>query len=81
MPANPSGAPTASAKTAPKNIPKTAPKTTPLAGCPIYLSVQMDGQHCEVRLGDAWRLNPEPQGLERLRSQLADAELEVVYGP
>ena len=41
----------------------------------------MDGQHCEVRLGDAWRLNPEPQGLERLRSQLADAELEVVYAP
>ena len=75
--ADPSGGPTASARTAPKNI----PKTTPLNGCPIYLSVQMDGQHCEVRLGDAWRLNPEPQGLERLRSQLADAELEVVYGP
>ena len=78
MPANPSGAPTASAKTASA---KATLKTTPLAGCPIYLSVQMDGQHCEVRLGDAWRLNPEPQGLERLRSQLADAELEVVYGP
>ena len=60
---------------------KAAPSTIPATGCPIYLSVQMDGQHCEVRLGDAWRLNPEPQGLERLRSQLADAELEVVYGP
>jgi hypothetical protein len=48
-------------------------------GCPIYLSVQMAGQRCEVRLGDAWRLNPEPQGLERLRSQLEDADLEVMY--
>jgi DNA polymerase III subunit alpha len=52
----------------------------PAGGCPIYLSVQMAGQRCEVRLGDAWRLNPEPQGLERLRSQLSDADLEVMYG-
>jgi DNA polymerase-3 subunit alpha len=49
-------------------------------GCPIYLTVQMSGQRCEVRLGDAWRLNPEPQGLERLRRQLEDADLEVMYG-
>ena len=49
-------------------------------GCPIYLSVQMAGQRCEVRLGDAWRLNPEPQGLGRLRSQLENADLEVMYG-
>jgi DNA polymerase-3 subunit alpha len=49
-------------------------------GCPIYLSVQMAGQRCEVRLGDAWRLNPEPQDLARLRSQLEDADLEVMYG-
>jgi hypothetical protein len=40
----------------------------------------MAGQRCEVRLGDAWRLNPEPQVLERLRSQLEDADLEVMYG-
>jgi len=60
--------------------PKAAPNATPLAGCPIHLSVQMAGQRCEVRLGDAWRLNPEPQVLERLRSQLEDADLEVMYG-
>jgi DNA polymerase-3 subunit alpha len=57
-----------------------AANTNPTAGCPIYLSVQMAGQRCEVRLGDAWRLNPEPQDLERLRSQLEDADLEVMYG-
>jgi DNA polymerase-3 subunit alpha len=50
------------------------------AGCPIYLSVQITGQRCEVQLGDAWRLNPEPQRLERLRSQLDDVDLEVMYG-
>jgi DNA polymerase-3 subunit alpha len=60
--------------------PKVPPNTNPSAGCPIYLNVQMAGQRCEVRLGDAWRLNPEPQGLERLRSQLEDADLEVMYG-
>ncbi|CAM8624488.1 DnaE DNA polymerase III, alpha subunit [Burkholderiales bacterium] len=60
--------------------PKAASNTNPPAGCPIYLSVQMAGQRCEVRLGDAWRLNPEPQGLERLRSQLENADLEVMYG-
>jgi DNA polymerase-3 subunit alpha len=52
----------------------------PAGGCPIYLSVQMAGQRCEVRLGDAWRLNPEPQGLERLRNRLEDSDLEVMYG-
>jgi hypothetical protein len=40
----------------------------------------MAGQRCEVRLGDAWRLSPEFQGLERLRSQLEDVDLEVMYG-
>jgi DNA polymerase-3 subunit alpha len=60
--------------------PKASPNTNPNPGCPIYLSVQMAGQRCEVRLGDAWRLNPEPQGLERLRNQLEDADLEVMYG-
>ena len=59
---------------------KAASSTIPAPGCPIYLSVQMAGQRCEVRLGDAWRLNPEPQGLERLQSQLEDAGLEVMYG-
>ena len=48
-------------------------------GCPIYLNVQTVGQRCEVRLGDTWRLDPEPHGLERLRSQLEDADLEVMY--
>jgi DNA polymerase III subunit alpha len=57
---------------------KVTPNTS--AGCPIYLSVQMAGQRCELRLGDAWRLNPEPQGLETLRSHFNDAALEVVYG-
>jgi len=50
------------------------------SGCSVYIHVQMAGQRCEVRLGDAWRLDPEPQGLERLRSQLEDADLEVMYG-
>jgi DNA polymerase-3 subunit alpha len=59
---------------------KAAPPANPPTGCPIYLSVRMAGQRCEVRLGDAWRLDPEPQGLERLRSQLEDADLEVMYG-
>jgi hypothetical protein len=59
---------------------KAAPRANPPTGCPIYLSVRMAGQRCEVRLGDAWRLDPEPQGLERLRSQLEDADLEVMYG-
>jgi len=59
--------------------PKVDPNKNPTAGCPIYLKVQMAGQRCEVRLGDAWRLNPEPQVLERLRSQLEDADLEVMY--
>ena len=58
---------------------KAAPNMNPTPGCPIYLSVLMAGQRCEVRLGDAWRLNPEPQGLERLRSQLEDADLSVIY--
>ena len=49
-------------------------------GCRVYLRLGMAGQCCEVLLGDAWRLNPEPQGLERLRSQLEDAHLEVIYG-
>jgi DNA polymerase-3 subunit alpha len=56
------------------------PNRNPALGCPIYLSVQMASQRCEVRLGDEWRLNLEPQGLERLRSQLEDADLEVMYG-
>jgi hypothetical protein len=72
-PADSAGAPTSS--------PKAAYKTTPLAGCPIYIHVQMSGQRCEVRLGDSWRLLPEPQRLERLRDQLDNAGLEVVYGP
>jgi DNA polymerase-3 subunit alpha len=62
------------------SLSKAAANTNPTAGCPIYLSVQMAGQRFEVRLGDAWRLNPEPRGLERLRSQLEDADLEVMYG-
>lgn len=60
--------------------PKAASSSIPTPGCPIYLSVLMSGQRCEVRLGDAWRLNPEPHGLEQLRSQLEDADLEVMYG-
>jgi hypothetical protein len=60
--------------------PRANPNTNPSAGCPIYLSVLMAGQRCEVRLGDAWRLSPEFQGLERLRSQLEDVDLEVMYG-
>ena len=59
--------------------PKATSNKNPTAGCPIYLSVQIAGQRCEVRLGDAWRLNPEPQGLDRLRSELDDADLEVMY--
>jgi DNA polymerase III subunit alpha len=61
-------------------FPRANPNTNPSAGCPIYLSVLMAGQRCEVRLGAAWRLNPEPQGLERLHSHLEDADLEVFYG-
>jgi DNA polymerase-3 subunit alpha len=60
--------------------PKAVPNSTPSAGCPIYLNVQIAGHRCEVRFGDAWRLSPEPQGLERLRSQLEDVDLEVMYG-
>jgi DNA polymerase III subunit alpha len=59
--------------------PKTAPNTTPFAGCPVYLNVSMAGQRCEVRLGDAWRLNPEPTILEWLRSSLEEIDLVVAY--
>jgi hypothetical protein len=59
--------------------PKTAPNATPFAGCPVYLNVSMAGQRCEVRLGDAWRLNPEPTILEWLRSSLEEIDLVVAY--
>jgi DNA polymerase-3 subunit alpha len=49
------------------------------SGCSVYIHLQMADQRCEVRLGDSWRLLPEPRRLERLRQQLNDADFDVVY--
>jgi DNA polymerase III subunit alpha len=47
--------------------------------CPVTVHYENGAATCEVALGDAWRVRPEGQLLERLGAWLAPENVKVVY--
>jgi DNA polymerase-3 subunit alpha len=47
--------------------------------CPVYVHYETGAAACDVALGDAWRVRPDGQLLERLGAWLAPENVQVVY--
>ncbi|MGH8721998.1 MAG: OB-fold nucleic acid binding domain-containing protein, partial [Burkholderiales bacterium] len=47
--------------------------------CPVFVHYETGGAACDVALGDAWRVRPDGQLLERLGAWLAPENVQVVY--
>jgi DNA polymerase-3 subunit alpha len=47
--------------------------------CPVTVHYENDAAACDVALGDAWRVRPDGQLLERLGAWLAPENVQVVY--
>jgi DNA polymerase III subunit alpha len=48
--------------------------------CPVFVHYRNVGAACDVALGDAWRVRPEAQLIERLGAWLAPENVQVIYG-
>ena len=48
--------------------------------CPVFVHYRNAGAACDVALGDAWRVRPEAQLIERLGAWLAPESVQVLYG-
>jgi DNA polymerase-3 subunit alpha len=55
-----------------------APYRAPGA-CPVYVHYETGAAACDVALGDAWRVRPDGQLLERLGAWLAPENVQVLY--
>ena len=47
--------------------------------CPVYVHYQAGAADCDVALGDAWRVRPDAQLLERLGAWLTPENVQLVY--
>ena len=47
--------------------------------CPVFVHYETGAAACDVALGDAWRVRPDGQLLERLGAWLAPENVQVVY--
>jgi len=47
--------------------------------CPVFVHYRTGGAACDVALGDAWRVRPEAQLIERLAAWLAPENVQVLY--
>jgi len=47
--------------------------------CPVFVHYETGATACDVALGDAWRVRPDRQLLERLGDWLAPENVQVVY--
>ena len=47
--------------------------------CPVFVHYVTGAAACDVALGDAWRVRPDAQLLERLGDWLAPENVQVVY--
>ena len=47
--------------------------------CPVFVHYQTGAAACDVALGDAWRVRPDAQLIERLGAWLAPEKVQVVY--
>jgi DNA polymerase-3 subunit alpha len=47
--------------------------------CPVFVHYRTAGAACDVALGDAWRVRPEAQLIERLAAWLAPENVQVLY--
>jgi DNA polymerase-3 subunit alpha len=55
-----------------------APYRAPGA-CPVYVHYETGAAACDVALGDAWRVRPDGQLLERLGAWLTPENVQVLY--
>jgi DNA polymerase-3 subunit alpha len=47
--------------------------------CPVFVHYQTGAAMCDVALGDAWRVRPDAQLIERLGAWLAPENVQLVY--
>ncbi len=47
--------------------------------CPVYVHYETGAAACDVALGEAWRVRPDAQLIERLGAWLAPENVQVVY--
>jgi DNA polymerase-3 subunit alpha len=47
--------------------------------CPVFVHYQTGAATCDVALGDAWRVRPDAQLIERLGAWLAPENVQIVY--
>jgi DNA polymerase-3 subunit alpha len=47
--------------------------------CPVTVHYETGAAACDVALGDAWRVRPDGQLLERLGAWLAPENVQLVY--
>jgi DNA polymerase-3 subunit alpha len=47
--------------------------------CPVFVHYQTGAGVCDVGLGDAWRVRPDAQLIERLGAWLTPESVQVVY--
>lgn len=48
-------------------------------GCPVILGFSNEVARCEMRLGDAWRINPTDEQLQELRYLYGEKAVELVF--
>jgi len=47
--------------------------------CPVFVHYETGGAACDVALGDAWRVRPDAQLIERLGTWLTPENVQVIY--
>jgi DNA polymerase-3 subunit alpha len=47
--------------------------------CPVFVHYETGAAACDVALGEAWRVRPDAQLIERLGAWLAPENVQVVY--
>jgi DNA polymerase-3 subunit alpha len=47
--------------------------------CPVFVHYETGAATCDVALGDAWRVRPDAQLIERLGAWLAPENVQIVY--
>jgi DNA polymerase-3 subunit alpha len=47
--------------------------------CPVFVHYEAGAATCDVALGDAWRVRPDAQLIERLGAWLAPENVQIVY--
>jgi len=47
--------------------------------CPVFVHCETGAAACDVALGDAWRVRPDAQLIERLGAWLAPENVQVIY--